>query len=461
MRTFAALACLFLFLAGCLQAPTHSDAQDAPAADRPETPAGCVNRGAIVHGPGAAVQSLAQSGVPCLVSTSWGTSEPSLGVAADGTLFLYPAYEAPNEQLAAAEQFTGMAIARSQDEGATFERRTSFIGPVDFHPYTADPYMYLDPYTGRVFFEDLIVPPFNCANVSYSDDNGETWSQTLGGCGLFDHVGWASGPPAVSDGPYPVVLQRCAISYGLTYSASLGTSCQRSLDGGVTWELPGDPPFLFGPDGPYVPPSCSGAAHHPFIDHRGWTWIARRWCDGAAWVAVSKDEGGTWTQHRIAEDGGIYHDVAIGVDTAGHAFAFWIDSDDRPVLSVSLDEAATWSQPMDIAAPGVEHAGMVSLAPGGVGKAALSYVATLADAPDTHGIVVAAYDLHTTPRFHSAIVSSPEAPLEPRRMLGRHVQRPSGFSGRHHRPRRDAMGQLHQRRPRGGGPVVGRAEPVG
>lgn len=400
---------LLVPLAGCLQ-DAPDEPEIVPEAPSGMLPPGCQDRPAIVHGPGAADVA---PGVPCLVETMWDTAEPSLGVAADGSLFLYPAYEAPVDALADADQFTGMGIARSRDGGATFERLTSNIGPANYHPYTADPYMYLDPYTGRVFFEDLIVPPFNCASVSYSDDNGATWSQGVAGCGVFDHVGWASGPPAVSDPSYPVVLQRCAISYGLTYTASLGTACQRSLDGGVTWDLPGDPPFLFGPDGPYVPPSCSGAAHHPYIDHRGWTWIARRWCDGAAWVAVSQDEGATWAQHRIADDGGIYHDVAIGVDTVGNAFAFWIDSDGRPVIAVSKDDAATWSDPLDIAPPGVVQAGMVSLAPGGRGKAAFTYVATLEDAPDTHGIVTAAYQLDAAPRFHSAIVTTADDPLEP------------------------------------------------
>ena len=90
-------------------------------------------------------------------------------------------------------------MARSVDEGEQFTRHFSEIeGLANFHPYTADPFMYVDPYTDRVFMEDLAMPPFNCANLSFSDDEGATWTQTVGGCAVWDHVGWGSGPPTVS-----------------------------------------------------------------------------------------------------------------------------------------------------------------------------------------------------------------------------------------------------------------------
>ncbi|MEA3165950.1 MAG: hypothetical protein QOJ26_819 [Thermoplasmata archaeon] len=389
-------------------------AKDGPIA----IPPGCdIDRPAIIHGPGGIPIATARPrGLPCLLPTIYGTGEPSIGVTSLGNLFLYPAYLAPTEQLQGAEQFTGLGIARSLDQGKTFTRQIDGLAgqeEANFHPYTADPFMYVDPYTDRVFMEDLAVPPFNCSNLSYSDDQGESWTQTMGGCLVWDHVGYGSGPATVSQPDYPVVIQRCAITMMATTLASEGTGCQKTLDGGMTWEPPGDPAFFGGPDGlPYAPGTCNGAAHHVFVDHRGWTWIGRDWCGTGPWVAMSKDEGATWTKSHVFDGAMSYHDVAVGADSAGNAYAFWIDHDRRPVLAVSKDDGATWSEPWDIAPPGVTAAGMSNIAPGGAGKAGFTYAATFEGLEGVHAVVAAGYGLDTEhPIFHSAVASPPDSPI--------------------------------------------------
>jgi hypothetical protein len=428
VRVLLAVAA-FLLLAGCL-GPHGPASAPAPAAASSgalsgEAPPGCdASRPAAVHGPnGAPAAWNGPVGLPCLVSTVWGTGEPSMGLTSDGALFLYPSYQAPTEALTPAEQFTGLAMARSQDQGKTFTRQFDDVaGAANWHPYTADPFMYVDPYTDRVFMEDLAAPPFNCSNLSYSDDGGDTWTQSVGGCLVWDHVGYGSGPSTLGDlQGYPAVLQRCAITYVMTTVASEASGCQKSLDGGATWQPPGDPAFLFGYDGsPYVPSTCHGAVHHVFVDFRGWTWLGRGWCGTGGrndpYVALSKDEGATWTRFRIDDEAVAGHDVGLGVDPAGTVYAFWTRARDRmPVLAVSHDDGATWSDPLVVAAPGVTSAGSISISPGGVGKAALFYAATVeADGGKTvQGVAAAAYGLDgPSPVFQSAFVSTPEEPLQ-------------------------------------------------
>jgi hypothetical protein len=392
---------------------TYDTATVPPACD--------ATRAAILHGAGGspaatdAARAVA-AGIPCLSFSQWRGYEPSLGLTSDGALFVYPAWEDGIVSDGIVDRLTGMGVARTTDGGGNWTRHESAVGPVSWHPFTADPFMYVDPYTDRIFVEDLIIPPFNCSNLSFSDDGGATWTQTLGGCMVWDHVSIAAGPPVTSSlQGYPTVVQRCAITYVLTTLASEATGCQKSLDGGMTWQPPGEPAFLFGPDGlPYVPSTCHGAAHHVFVDHRGWTWLGRDWCGTGPWVAVSKDEGATWERHHVSAERVDWHDVAVGVDTAGTAFAFWISAENRPLLAVSHDDGVSWAAPIDVGPPDLLAAGHPSLAPGGVGKAALSYAANfdLDDGAGVHAVVVAAYGLDgDAPVFHTAIANDPSEPI--------------------------------------------------
>lgn len=413
----AGAALVVLALAGCAggEPGEAEDGATSPYDERfagQEVPPGCDDATpAVVHGPdGAAAEWDGAVGIPCLATTGWDTYEPSLGVTGAGNLFLYPSFRAPSETLEPAAQFLGLGIMRSTDGGASFDRISAPVaaGQGNYHSHTADPFMYVDPYTDRVFMEDLAMPPFNCANLSYSDDEGATWTNTVGGCAVWDHVGYGSGPSVLGTASYPVVIQRCAITLVLTTVASEASGCQKSLDGGATWEAPGDPAFLFGPDGlPYVPSTCHGAVHHVHVDHRGWAWLGRDWCGTGPWVALSKDEGATWTRHHVHAEGLDWHDVGVGADAAGTAYAFWISRDNRPLLAVSLDDGATWSAPMDIAPPGVTAAGNANIAPAGKGKAGFAYAAEVDGMTGVHPILAAGFGLDTSsPMFHSAIVGT-------------------------------------------------------
>jgi hypothetical protein len=381
-------------------------------------PAGCgLDRHAVVHGFGQQMSDAPlAAGVGCINTTPWNSGEPSIGITSKGNVFLYPAMLSPVPNSPDHGQFVGgLGMARSTDQGGNWTRQFSMVGPVNWQSWTADPFMYVDPYTDRVFMEDLMVPPFNCSNLSYSDDEGQTWKQTVGGCLVWDHVSYGAGKPITAHGGYPDNVYRCAITYIMTTIISEASGCQKSLDGGQTWQPPGQPAFLGGPDGmPYVPTTCNGAHGHIFVDHRGWVWLPRGWCDNKPYVAVSKDEGATWERHRITDQTMAGHDAGIGVDANGVAYYFYLGRDNLPYLSISHDDGKTWSTPQNVAPPGVKATGSPNLSSGGAGKIAMGYAANIEGGPanGVHGVLTLGYGVDGDhPVFESVYANPTDKPV--------------------------------------------------
>ncbi|HVM46026.1 MAG TPA: sialidase family protein, partial [Candidatus Thermoplasmatota archaeon] len=120
----------------------------------------------------------------------------------------------------------------------------------------ADPMLVLNPYTGRTYAGGLDGP---CSVMSYSDDDGATWTPTGNMCsGTIDHQTlvegpWAGGKPAAA-------IHNMAVYYCAQLSA---IACSTSMDGGLTWLPPvavGGPCFsLHG----HLNVSPSGVAYLP------------------------------------------------------------------------------------------------------------------------------------------------------------------------------------------------------
>ncbi|HUR62443.1 MAG TPA: sialidase family protein [Candidatus Thermoplasmatota archaeon] len=387
MRLVAAFLIFIVGVAGCLADKTGALPEpSAPGGPSPRLaqlgplPSGCDgNRTAVAHHAGGepAHADLVEAPIPCLVATGHNSMEPTIGIDRDGNLFTYPADVVLYPSLR--EVPSGVGTMRSSDDGATWDLLVPRIGPVPTHPATEDPYLYLDPATGRLFVEDLL-PAFNCGGLSFSDDGGATWTHTVAGCTAFDHQSMAAGPPVTSTTRgYPNVVYRCAINLVALAGASSSSTCQKSLDGGMTWLHAGEPAFQYPllPPGPPVPSqTCAGAHGHIVVDARGWLYMPRGYC-GQPWLAVSKDEAATWTRMQVADLGMLFdetgledHEGDVGVDPAGNLYYTWVARDRLPYLVTSGDGGATWSAPRMIGMPGVVEAALPQLAVGGVGKIA-------------------------------------------------------------------------------------------
>ena len=150
----------------------------------------------------------------------------------------------------------------------------------------------------------------------------------------------------------------------------------KSLDGGGSFMLTGTP--AYGPrpgaeTGTYgIPGVCDGATGHGFVDRKGTVYLPRGWC-GQPFVAMSKDEGMTWTRVQVADNGfnagergntGWDHEASLVADRAGNLYYLWVAHDYRPYLAISRDGGHHWSKPMMIAPPGVTQAALPALAIG-------------------------------------------------------------------------------------------------
>ncbi len=371
-------------------------------------PPGCDSaRPATVHHGEETIdpQDGAATGVACMVRLATTTFEPSLGVASDGTWFFAPSYTG-----------WGWGVARSTDEGATWQHIRPSLAGATPHVETNDPFLHVDPDTDRVFLDNLH-PYESCATLSWSDDGGSSWGHSVSGCTVDDHQKIATGPPTVSTTvDYPSVVYRCAYAYGWFYSpaghASVG--CQRSLDGGRTWLAPGAPAFEPDP----IPGGRPGIGEVA-TDDDGRLYLAAA-ASGSPLLAVSEDEGLTWRSGPVAEatvaEGD--NDAAVTVDAGGNVYVAWAGNDGRVHLVASQDHGGTWSGPLDITMPGVVEVTAVHLAGGAPGQVAVSYLGTEAP-PDTdpdmrpwNGYIgVTADAVNEAPTFRSVAINPTSEPL--------------------------------------------------
>ncbi|MGH2806640.1 MAG: sialidase family protein [Actinomycetota bacterium] len=309
-----------------------------------------------------------------LFRTGYDSWEPTMGVTKKGVFFNASGNDA-------------YLAVRSTDGGKTWKE--VFGG----HVFSADPYMFVDQDTDRVFINDYVPP---CHLLSFSDDNGESWTTAppLGCYDNADHQTVFTGPPpegGAEPSGYKNVVYLCAIGGGIS-AASTMSWCSKSLDGGMNFEPTGAPAYTNDPTQSGgdlgVPGACNGANGHGWVGSDGTVYLPRGWC-GQPWLAISKDEGLTWTRVQVADNGmsccgrsdGIEvpipsHEAGVVTDDKGNVFYTWVAGDRLPYMAVSRDGGESWSKPVMIGAPGVNEANLPGIAIGPTGGIAIRYVGT-------------------------------------------------------------------------------------
>jgi hypothetical protein len=362
-----------IVVAGCLGGPERTREPLDPTPEEQALPPGCnATLKAVAHRAGEVVPDPpAPVPIGCMSSTGRPSFEPTIGITKAGTVVMYPA--------SALGVGTMVTMARSDDEGATWQIIAPGAAGQSTHPYSQDPYLFVDPETDRIFAEDLLLVPPTCGMMSISDNRGESWTHTQSGCAVMDHVTIFQGPPvleALTPMSYPNVIYRCAITGGAVSTLSTMVACQRSRDGGLTWLPPGDPAFTFLPGA--VDPGCDGGNGHGATNEQGTVYLPRGHC-AQPWLAISNDEAQTWTTVQVSDLGTICspavceHDAGVGEDPSGLLYYAWVAADRLPYLARSADRGVTWGTPIMIAPPGLNEAALLQMAVGGNGKIAIVY----------------------------------------------------------------------------------------
>lgn len=361
VRRGAVLAAVAALIIGTL-AFAGANATDDPA---------CVTtRNAIAHRPSGAAVVTSQAWIPCAYRTGRRAMEPSLAFTSDGRL-LFQAWELRSGLPGGAPP--APAVLRREFGGVWTDVSPGGAGT---HPTSLDPFMLVDKTTGRMFTLDWIAHgvPF-CSTLSYSDDNGGSWTTSPLACGGFDGESIGTGPPVTSvPAGYPNLVYYCT-------GASLGSGdplttplCSKSLNGGLTFVPTGGIPFTLTRAEGVFP----GWAGNPIVGSDGTVYLPKRH-EGMPYVAISKDEGKTWTRVRVAANGSAGAAPRMSVAEDGTLAYAWIADDHLPYVATSRD-GSTWTTPIMVAPPNVEEAALARIASGPDGSLAIAYVGT-EDAP--------------------------------------------------------------------------------
>lgn len=366
---------------------------------------------------------------PVLSRIGLTSAEPTIGITPNGSVFT-----------SAFQTNTRVEVVRSTDRGKSWE----VVSPTlpngrNAQLLSLDPYTYVndppgDKDSSRVFTVDLTVA---CSYLSFSDDSGETWITNPLVCGrpVNDHQTLFGGPPVNSPTVgYPDLIYYC-------WNDIASSSCQKSVDGGLTFTLTGTPAFLgYNPSGgdgiEGADGLCGGLHGHGHVGPDGTVYLPRGYC-GQPWLSISKDEGVTWTNVQVAKNGVSTHEAGVVADKAGNVYYTYTGRDRLPYLAVSKNGGKKWSRPMMIGAPGVNEANLPSIALGAKGKIAVAYMGTenspgmpfpnegqectaVGACPDPpeysettwHGYVtITPNALQKQPTFYSASVNDPKDPF--------------------------------------------------
>jgi hypothetical protein len=379
----------------------------ATAAAPGATGSGCA-ASVVAHHAGGHVVRTAPARLPgaCGRTTGYPGAESHIVVRKDGSVVYTPAVlpsgllgtgTAPVDENSRSQSNASPAgLAVTRDAGA----RWSVVRPSGVTWNPTDHSEYVDPVSGRMFFEDYGPIPLapslgpqqeGPAHINYSDDLVHWHHVVVSGLTLPENPRFTSGrAPRGGAKPhgYPTVSYFCAnTNVGFVSPVIAGRLCFRSLDGGATWdreatlftgavpqhaECNGQGEVYSAIDG-YYPQAAPDGSLYVMVACAGTTYLARS-TDEAATFPILRGQSAPLTlpvpTPGPGDVGGTPELRILGDGT----FLLGYQDGNRLLLLLSHTRGVTWSKPIDVTAPGVTGVKQWSFAANGRGDIAFAYL---------------------------------------------------------------------------------------
>lgn len=293
------------------------------------------------------------SWAPDNITDAHNAGEPSIGVDRASGAAMFQAY-------------TSTLKVTYDSAGVTWQDKSAIAanGCPQGSTTSLDPILFTDPVTHRTFESQLAG---KTALTCYTDDDGETWTPT-GGSGINSGVDHQTigGGPFVTGGPGTVTSYPNAVYYCSQDIAD--ASCAVSRDGGLTY-------------GPAVPMysllDCGGLHGHVKVAPDGTVYVPNKGCGGNQAVAVSEDNGLTWTVRKNPSSAPGDSDPSVGVGAGGTVYMGYQNSDGTPRIAVSHDKGKTWLYDQNVgAALGIKNIVFPAVTAGDDNRAAFTFLGT-------------------------------------------------------------------------------------
>jgi hypothetical protein len=244
---------------------------------------------------------------------------------------------------------------------------------------TLDPILFTDSDAGsqrtnRTFVSQLLG---KASAVSFTDNDGANWTisqgsgvnsgvdhQTIGGGPYARNVdgslkGGAIQRPGPNGQTYPNATYYASQDVGLAEIA-------RSDDGG----------FTFGVAIPmWTLVQCDGLHGHIKVAPDGTVYVPNKSCGGKQGVAVSEDNGLSWSIRTVDGSSSGDTDPSVGIGADGTVYFGYADGDGHARVAVSHNRGATWEHVQDVgAAQGIQNTVFPAVTAGDSDRAAYFFL---------------------------------------------------------------------------------------
>ncbi|HEX3253511.1 MAG TPA: hypothetical protein VHS05_29025, partial [Pyrinomonadaceae bacterium] len=244
---------------------------------------------------------------------------------------------------------------------------------------TLDPILFTDSDAGpnrtnRTFVSELLG---KASAMSFTDDDGASWtiSQGSGINSGVDHQTIGGGPYArnpdgsLKGGAIQIPGPNGKIYPNATYYASQDVGLAeiaRSDNGG----------FTFGPAIPmWTLVQCDGLHGHIKVAPDGTVYVPNKSCGGKQGVAVSEDNGLSWSIRTVDGSTSGDTDPSVGIGADGTVYLGYADGDGHARVAVSHDRGATWQNVQDVGAmQGVQNTVFPAVIGGDSNRAAFFFL---------------------------------------------------------------------------------------